>query len=140
MYFMDPVAGRRRRALMRDKGVAAEHDVEDRVRAKSKRALDHMHGAVAKTRSRLARGPVDDDQLLERIRSRLGRLVEHPRAVEVAVRDGHVVLSGRASAVEIEHLTDAVSAMQGVEDVDNRMWVVRGTARSRSRAEREMRH
>ena len=35
MYFMDPLVGRRRRALMRDQGVAAGHNVEDFVRAKS---------------------------------------------------------------------------------------------------------
>lgn len=138
MYFLDPVVGRRRRALMRDKGVAAEHEVEELVRARSRRAVDHMRGAVARTRSRFAHGPIDDEQLLERIRSRLGRLVEHPRALEVAVREGHVVLTGRASAAEIEHLMEVLPAMPGVEEVDNRLWVVRGTAASRGG--REMRH
>jgi hyperosmotically inducible protein len=138
MYFLDPVVGRRRRALMRDKGVAVEHEVEHLVRAKSKRAVGQMRGAVAKTRSRFAQGPVDDEQLLERIRSRMGRLVDRPREVEVAVREGHVVLTGRASATEIGHLMETLSAMPGVVDVDNRLWVVRGTAASRG--EREMRH
>ena len=121
MYYFDPVAGRRRRALARDQGVAASHDVEDFARAKSKRAADRMHGAKARASARLADEPVDDLQLHERIRSRLGRIVEHAGAITVQVSDGHVVLSGNASEEEIESLAEAVSSMQGVESVDNRM-------------------
>ncbi|HEV8693540.1 MAG TPA: BON domain-containing protein [Lysobacter sp.] len=128
MYFLDPMVGRRRRALMRDQGVAAGHDIENFVRARSKRVVGQMHGAVASARTHLSSGPVDDEQLLERVRARLGRLVEHPRAVEVAVRDGHVMLTGRASAAEIDHLMETISEMHGVEGVDNRLWLVRATA------------
>jgi hyperosmotically inducible periplasmic protein len=138
MYFMDPAVGRRRRALMRDQGVAAGHDVENFVRTKTRRAVHHLNGTVARTRARLSHGPVDDDQLLERIRSRLGHLLEHPRAVEVAVREGNVVLTGRASAADIDHLMETISSMRGVESVDNRLWVVRSASGSQS--EREMRH
>jgi hyperosmotically inducible periplasmic protein len=139
MYFMDPLVGRRRRALMRDQGVAAGHNVEDFVRVKSRRAVHRLNGTVARTRARLSQGPVDDEQLLERIRSRLGHVLEHPRSVEVAVRDGNVVLTGRASATDIDHLMEAISGMRGVEDVENRLWVVRATAGG-SQAEQEMRH
>jgi hypothetical protein len=138
MYFMDPVVGRRRRALMRDQGVATGHDVENFVRTKSRRVVHRLNGTVARTRARLSHAPVDDEQLLERIRSRLGHLLEHPRSVEVAVRDGNVVLTGRASAADIDHLTDTISRMRGVEDVDNRLWVVRAT--SGAQGEQEMRH
>ena len=34
MYFLDPVAGGRRRALVRDKGVAARHGLEDFAEAR----------------------------------------------------------------------------------------------------------
>lgn len=121
MYYFDPIAGRRRRALMRDQGVAATHDVEDFTRAKSKRAADRVHGVAAKTRSHLASEPVDDLQLHERIRSKLGRLVEHPSAITVQVSDGHVMLSGNASEEEIEQLSDTVSSMRGVVSVDNQL-------------------
>ena len=100
--------------------------------------MHRLNGTVARTRARLSHGPVDDEQLLERIRSRLGHLLEHPRSVEVAVRDGNVVLTGRASVSDIDHLMEAISSMRGVEDVDNRLWVVRATAGSQS--EQEMRH
>jgi osmotically-inducible protein OsmY len=121
MYYFDPVAGRRRRALARDQGVAAGHDVEDFARAKSKRAADRVHGAKARTRARLVDEPVDDLQLHERIRSKMGRIVEHPSAITVQVSDGHVVLTGNASEEEIESLADAVASMRGVESVDNQL-------------------
>lgn len=121
MYYFDPVTGRRRRALARDQGVATGHDVEDFARAKSKRAADRAHGVKARARARIADEPVDDLQLHERIRSKMGRIVEHPGAITVQVSDGHVVLTGNASEEEIESLADAVSTMQGVESVDNRL-------------------
>ena len=138
MYFMDPVAGRRRRALRRDQGVAARHQVEDLVRAKSRRMVDQLQGTAARARARLSNAPLDDELLLARIHARLGHLLEHPRAVEVAVLNGNVVLTGRASAAEIEHLSDAIARMRGVAEVDNRLWVVRPTGATRS--ERELRH
>jgi osmotically-inducible protein OsmY len=111
MYYFDPVAGRRRRAMTRDQGVAAGHEVEDLARAKSKHAA----------RARLSDEPIDDLQLHERIRSKLGRLVDDASAITVQVSDGHVVLSGTANEEEIDALADAVSSMRGVESVDNQL-------------------
>lgn len=121
MYYLDPVAGRRRRALVRDRGVAAGHDVEDFARAKSKRAVDRAQGMVARTRAGLSTASVGDEQLHGRIRTKLGRLVDHPGQVNVDVHDGHVTLRGSASTAEIEQVTGALSAMRGVEDIDNRL-------------------
>jgi osmotically-inducible protein OsmY len=121
MYYFDPATGRRRRAMAREKGVSAGHEVEDFARSRSKRVADRLQGAVARTRARVANAPVDDDRLRERIRSRLGRLVQHPGAVEVQVRDGHVVLGGTAPMDEIDRLVEAVAGMPGVEEVDNRL-------------------
>ena len=119
MYYFDPETGRRRRALARDRGVAATHDLEDYASAQSRRASNRLQGAAARTRSRMADEPVDDEQLHERIRSRLGRVVERPGDIEVQVRDGYVVLSGSADEEEIEELVSTVASIQGVEAVDN---------------------
>lgn len=126
MYFLDPVTGRRRRSLARDQGVAASHDASHFLRAKSKRAADRMHGVMARTRSRISPEPVEDEQLRERIRAKLGRMVEHASGVQVEVHEGHVVLSGNAGSSEIDELVHTVSKMQGVESVENRLSV--GTA------------
>ena len=70
---------------------------------------------------RRRRALVRDDVLHERIRSRLGREVARPGDVEVEVNDGHVVLSGSASAEEMDSLARAVAGIDGVNDVENRL-------------------
>lgn len=121
MYYFDPTIGRRRRALVRDRGVALRHDLEGFARTTSKHAADRVKGAMARTRAAMAGGPVDDERLRERIRAKLGRLVEHPAAVEVAVQEGRVLLSGRVDAEELDDLLDVVSSMLGVAGVENRL-------------------
>lgn len=121
MYFLDPVAGGRRRALVRDKGVAARHGLEDFTGARARRAADKARGLVAETRAALASAPVGDMQLHDRIRSRLGRLVDAPGEIKVDVQAGNVVLRGTASADEIEDVLATVSAMRGVAGIDNHL-------------------
>lgn len=121
MYFLDPVAGGRRRALVRDKGVAARHGLEDFAEARAKRAADKARGLVAETRSALRNAPVGDTQLHDRIRSRLGRLVDAPGEISVDVHAGQVVLRGTASAEEIDDVLDTVSTMRGVVRIDNHL-------------------
>ncbi|HVI25819.1 MAG TPA: BON domain-containing protein [Xanthomonadaceae bacterium] len=121
MYFLDPDRGRRRRALVRDRAVSAGGEVGDFARVKSRRVADRTRGLVARTREHFSHEPLSDDRLQARIRSQLGRLVEHPHAVEVKVQNGRVVLSGNAHADEIDALVDAVEAMRGVEAVDSRL-------------------
>lgn len=121
MYYLDPLVGRRRRALVRDKGVAASHDLEQFARAKSKRAADKVHGVVAETKAALSAAPINDAQLRERLRSRLGRMVDAPGDIAVDVRGGRVMLRGHATAAEIEHVVDKVSLMRGVASVENHL-------------------
>jgi len=120
MYWFDPRTGRRRRALVRDRGIALRHDLERIARAKPRHAGHSLHGAAARTRARLADAPVDDDRLFERVRARLGHVVEHPGAIDVKVRDGRVVLSGTAaSREEIDEVIHTVAALPGVGEIDN---------------------
>lgn len=121
MYYMDPEDGRRRRALVRDRGIAAGHDAEHLARGKSRHARDHMRGMMARTREHLSRAPIDDDQLHDRIRARLGRLVGHSGEVKVDVHEGQVVLRGSAPAREIEDLVQTLASMRGVREIDNRL-------------------
>lgn len=121
MYYLDPAAGRRRRSLVRDRAVSVRHEAEHYARAKSKRAADRVQGALARTRARIAPQPVDDEQLRDRIRARLGHVIDRPSALEVEVHEGHVVLSGRVPEPEIGEALKAVSAMHGVHGIENRL-------------------
>lgn len=121
MYYLDPVAGRRRRAMARDRTASACHDAEDYARGKLRRVSDRAQGVVAQARSRIAAQPVADERLQARIRARLGNLVERPSAIEVAVNAGNVILRGEALEDELEALPAAISRLQGVASVESAM-------------------
>ncbi|HET7611864.1 MAG TPA: BON domain-containing protein [Rhodanobacteraceae bacterium] len=123
MYMLDPETGRRRRAMVRDKAVAAGHDAQRLARGASRRTSDKLRGAAAEMRSQMGDATPGDRQLHERIRSELGRLVGQPGQVEARVNDGLVTLSGSVQSAEMDRLIAAVSAIPGVRHVDNRLSV-----------------
>jgi uncharacterized membrane protein len=55
------------------------------------------------------------------VRSKVGRLVSHPGALEVTARDGRVTLQGPILAHEVDCLVRGVSSVPGVTGVDNRL-------------------
>ena len=63
------------------------------------------------------------NRLHDRIRSRLGHLVEHAGAVEVRVQSGTVTLSGEVSDAESESLPRAIGRMPGVASVESALTV-----------------
>lgn len=121
MYMLDPERGPSRRALVREKALAAGHDAQRLARGASRHTANQLRGAAADVRSRLRNAPISDRKLHERIRAELGRLVDQPGQVEVDVSNGFVTLSGAVKLSEMERLVAAVSATQGVEHVDNRL-------------------
>jgi uncharacterized membrane protein len=116
MYLFDPARGRARRARLRD--------VVDHARAKERRFLSRaardaqhrVHGLVDRVRSE-GRGPVPDEVLEARIRSRLGRAASHVGAVEVTARDGEVTLRGPTLMSEANAIVRCVRSVPGVREV-----------------------
>jgi hypothetical protein len=125
MYYLDPQTGRRRRALVRDKSAAVGHDVKEAARTKTRRAFAHARGAAARTRAQVANEFVDDDILRDRVRSRLGHLVDAP--IDVEVLDGRVVLIGNLTARGFDELISDISAVPGVQHVESRLQAGRAT-------------
>jgi len=123
MYYLDSHSGRRRRALVRDKVVGAGHDLTHYAGAKGKRVMDRLQGVMATHRlDRVSHAmPHSDQQLHDRIRSRLGRCVGHPRLVEVHVAQGQVRLGGHVLRREVEALCREVGDMAGVAGVHNEL-------------------
>lgn len=119
MYLFDPNTGRRRRAVARDRGAAMGHGAAHLVQGKTKRAADQVRGALARTRDRLSTEPLDDELLHDRIRSKLGRLVDHPGSIEVHVHDGRVQLKGEVLDEELHHLIATLSSMRGVRNLES---------------------
>jgi osmotically-inducible protein OsmY len=126
MYYLDAGMGRRRRALARDKMTRASHAAADFAQDAGKLVADRAKGVIATgnlDRTSSAE-PQDDAQLRERVRSRMGHLVSHPRAIEVAVEGGVVRLSGQVLAKELDGLLSQVMDMAGVRKVHNALSVL----------------
>jgi uncharacterized membrane protein len=123
MYLLDPEHGRRRRALLRDQAVRAQSDVRDVLDA-GKRDLSNRATALSgRVRSLFRRRKATDDVLAQRVRSKMGRYVAHPGAVEVTAAGGQVELSGSILSHEHSDLIDAISQVEGVTDVIDRLSV-----------------
>jgi uncharacterized membrane protein len=123
MYLVDPEHGRRRRALMRDKLVSAAHETENAVSLTSRDVANRARGTVAELRSWVVHRPPSDHVIAERVRSRLGFLVSHPRSLDVGVEDGLVRLRGPVLADEVSQLLVGVSGVRGVKNVINELQV-----------------
>jgi len=116
MYYFDARSGARRRAMARDRLASARHDLTDMAEAKGKRAIGRLKGMLVTRRlDRVSHSrPESDQQLHDRIRARLGRVVRYPKAVEVAVEQGHVRLHGHVLRREMDDLCREVLRMAGV--------------------------
>ena len=94
MYLIDPDRGRRRRALMRDKLRHSTHQVERAITVTSSDLQNRAKGVRAAV-EHLFTGETPDDQILvARVRSKIGRVVSHPSSLEVSVDNGVVTLRG----------------------------------------------
>lgn len=123
MYVLDPDAGRRRRALVRDGLVHAAHKTTDAVDTTSRDLTNRARGVVADLRGRFDGSDISDERLAERVRARVGAVVGHAASIQVAVTGGRVVLSGPILAEDVDALLRRVRAVRGVKDVDNRLEV-----------------
>jgi hypothetical protein len=120
-YLFDPVQGRRRRALMRDKGV---HLINRTCFYGGKIYRDlrnRSKGVVAKTLSVADSGATDDATLVKRVRSAIGRKIRHAKAIDVQVNNGEVTLGGPILAGEVDDLIRCVKDVPGAEGVINHL-------------------
>ena len=114
---LDPAAGGRRRALVRDKAVRATRVTRNGLDATARDLAQRTRGIVAATRGRLSHEQVSDAVLVERVRAKLGRASSHPRAIDVDARNGEVTLRGPILAHEVDGLIRTVAQVRGVESV-----------------------
>jgi hypothetical protein len=121
VYYFDPLLGKRRRSLLRNQW--------NRLTTRAVRAADvvcrdstnRFQGLLAEMRSTLMGRYADEETLAARVRSKLGRLVSHPSAVEVAVQDGNVILSGPVLASEVDRLIEGIRSMPEVPRVESQL-------------------
>ena len=116
-YWMDPDRGRRRRALMRDRAVHGARVARESVRFTGRDLVHRLRGMTGAMRSRPDRPGSDDDRLHARVRSELGRVCSHPRAIDVSVEGGVVTLRGPVLEDEKDEMVRCIACVRGVQDV-----------------------
>jgi osmotically-inducible protein OsmY len=122
MFILDPERGRRRRAAVRDRATSTWKRSGKVVSKTSRDLTNRTRGVAEAAKSMLNnRGEknVPDDVLASRVRSKIGHIASHPSAIEVAVEDSRVKLSGPVLADEVERLLNAVRSISGVRNVEN---------------------
>jgi hypothetical protein len=121
MYLLDPDRGRRRRALLRDKGALAVRKTGECWNVTTRDLSNRTQGIVSELKSHLSSEPIDDSVLVERVRAKLGRVVSHPSAIQVTVQNGVVTLAGPILSAEAPELLSLVSGLRGVNEVVNNL-------------------
>ena len=117
----DPQGGGRRRALVRDKMVRASRKTREGLDDVARDVTNRTRGIAAAARGRFSEREVDDEQLLERVRAKLGRVSSHPRAIDVKAIDGEVTLYGPILSREVDNVLSAVASVRGVQSVINEL-------------------
>ncbi|TWO73302.1 BON domain-containing protein [Caenimonas sedimenti] len=117
MYYFDPRSGAERRALLAGlvKGGLQQGRSDARQAAIRRRGRGRAFHHIPST------DPQRDARLRDLIRERLGRMVSHPRAIDVQVEEGVVRLSGDVLSKERDGLLLQVNDIPGVEKLVNAM-------------------
>jgi uncharacterized membrane protein len=123
MYLLDPDRGIRRRHVARDRLGRVRRRVGEELAAAARDVRNRSAGTFAELRSRLSYDEAGDAVIEERVRARLGRLVSHPGAVDVAVVSGEATLLGSVLEGELEALLQGVRQVRGVRRVWNQLEV-----------------
>ena len=123
MYTLDPQAGRRRRALARDKLDRLTYKASDAVNVTARDLQNRVRGLAAEAKGLISEKEITDEALAQRIRSKLSGWISHPRSIEVHVEGGKVNLSGPILASEVDRLVNQISSMRHVRGVLNQLEV-----------------
>jgi len=120
MYFLDPIRGRGRRRRINEAMMHAERLERDLLGKAARDAKHRVNGIVEKAKHP-STGDVTDEVIEQRVRARIGHTVSHPRALEVVVVGGRVILRGPIFEGEVDHLLRVARATPGVHEVVDRL-------------------
>lgn len=123
-FYFDPVRGRARRALTRDKTVRFINETSRYSDRQLRNLSNRIQGTLARANSLLRANEVPDDEtLIQRVRSEMGRKVKNPGLIEVTAVSGFVTLKGQVPLHESEALIQCVRRVRGVKHIDNELEV-----------------
>jgi len=127
MYFMDPQHGPRRRAMVRDRAnrfVDNVDNIDESIDIAVEDTRNRARGMLSEMTARLSDQGAPDWILEERVRSNLGRLARHTRALDIRADGGRVYLSGPVLREEEEAIVRAALRTRGVHGVENQLQVL----------------
>lgn len=120
-FLLDPDRGRRRRALVGDKLARARRVTSEGLGATARDMTHRARGIAAETRRWTWQDDVDNETLAARIRSKLGRVCSHTRALAVSVSDDEITLRGPILAHEVPSVMATVEALAGTRRVNSQL-------------------
>lgn len=121
IYLLDPDRGSRRRHLIRDQVVHLNKKLEHGLGAAGRDVRNRSVGVAASARGMLRRDHAPDEVIEERVRSRVGRAVSAPSAIDVTVHEGRATLSGPVLLAEHAGLVSTVRRVRGVQEIEDRL-------------------
>jgi len=118
-YFCDPDRGHARRKKVANRAVSLIAQGERLVEQKGNNILSRAGAMLAQARSLFHRQEdIPDEVLLERVRSRLGHVVQHPQSISTAVEEGIVRLTGTVTRKEKKRVLGEIRDVPGVLKVE----------------------
>lgn len=121
MYFFDPDSGRRRRMRVRDQVYHYAGRFGAALGAAGRDLAHRARGFAAATFAPQRQRSTTDRNVYERVRAEFNRYVSHPRAIGLEVENGRITLYGPILRHEMDALLQAVAAVAGVREVENRL-------------------
>lgn len=116
-YFLDRKKGRERRARVARGAERLARTIGERAALGVRDGQHRIVGMTKQAWLALRHEHLEDRVLVERIRSRMGRIVSHPHKIHVASDEGVVTLWGQTSQDEALELARTVSGMRGVNEL-----------------------
>jgi uncharacterized membrane protein len=124
MYFLDPQHGTRRRTMVIDKANRFVNNIDESIDIAVQDARNRARGVLSEMTARLSEEGSPDWILEERVRSNLGRLARHTRALDIRADGGRIYLSGPVLRGDEDAVVKAALRTRGVHGVENQLQVV----------------
>ena len=121
MYLFDPTRGRARRHKLLDRSGRACRRSGRLLEGIGKHLANRISGIAAGTGAALRNTAISDEQLVGRVRAKLGRLCSHAHAIEVSAQRGRVTLRGPVLASEARRLVHALKRLPGIVKLENQL-------------------
>lgn len=119
MYWLDPLHGRRRRADMQNRAVSLATAGAKALDVGIRDLENRVQGFAAEAKGYFSSDQPTDEVVVQRARTRLGRVCSYPSLIETTCTDGHLVLDGQVLERERRQILSAMSRVRGVRSVES---------------------